>query len=64
MITKQTLIADLLQQENADELAVILQNSGMHCLHCAMAHGESIEEAAVVHGLDVDELLAQLNSVK
>lgn len=64
MITKDTLIADLLKQDNAEELAIILQNSGMHCLHCAMAHGESIEEAAVVHGLNVDELLSQLNSVK
>ena len=34
---------------------------GMHCLGCAMAHGESIGEAVSVHGKDLDELLEKLN---
>ena len=58
-ITKDTLIADCLQiNPNAVE---ILQAAGMHCFDCAMAHGETIEEAVAVHGEDLDKLLAKLN---
>lgn len=41
--------------------AEILQSVGMHCLGCACAHGETIEEAVFVHGNDLDELLKRLN---
>jgi hybrid cluster-associated redox disulfide protein len=34
----------------------------MHCLGCAIAHGETIAEAAMVQGIDVDELLNELNA--
>ena len=58
-ITKDTLIAECLQlNPNAAE---ILLGAGMHCFGCAMAHGESIEEAVAVHGEDLDKLLAKLN---
>ncbi len=63
MITKDMLIIDILQQEKAPELAQILQESGMHCLGCLMAHGESLEQAAAVHGIDADELIKKLNEV-
>lgn len=62
MITKDMLIIDILQAGNSDKLAEILQDSGMHCLHCMLAHGETLEEAAAVHGVDVDELTAKLNA--
>lgn len=58
-ITKDTLIADCLKY-NPDS-AEILMSVGMHCLGCAMAHGETIEEAVFVHGTDLDALLAKLN---
>ena len=35
--------------------------SGMHCIGCASAEGESLEEAAMVHGLNADELVANVN---
>ena len=58
-ITADTLIADCLQiNPNAVE---ILQGAGMHCLGCAMAHGETIAEAVAVHGEDLDKLLAKPN---
>ena len=58
-ITKDTLIADCLKiNPNAVE---ILQSAGKHCFGCAMAHGETIEEAVAVHGEDLDKLLAKLN---
>ena len=58
-ITKDTLIADCLKiNPNSGE---ILMSVGMHCLGCAMAHGETIEQAVYVHGNDLDKLLEKLN---
>ena len=58
-ITADTLIVDCLQlNPNAVE---ILQEAGMHCFGCAMAHGETIAEAVMVHGEDLEKLLAKLN---
>ncbi len=59
-ITKETLIGELLNI-NADAAAPILLGIGMHCLGCPASQGESIEEAAMVHGIDADELVAKLN---
>lgn len=64
MISKDMLIIDILNQGDPDKLAEVLMNSGMHCLHCALAHGETLEEAAAVHGIDVDELVNALNAVQ
>ncbi len=58
-ITGQTLIAEAINlNPNAGE---ILLARGMHCLGCAIAHGETLEEAAVVHNIDLQELLTALN---
>lgn len=58
-ITADTLIMEAVQlNPNAPE---ILMSYGMHCIGCAMAHGESVGEAAVVHGADVDKMLEDLN---
>ncbi len=63
MITKDMLIIDVLAQGDPDKLANVLQESGMHCLHCMLAHGETLEEAANVHGIDADQLIEKLNAV-
>ena len=63
MVTKDMLIIDVLAQGDPDKLAEVLQESGMHCLHCMLAHGETLAEAAAVHGINVDELVAKLNAV-
>ena len=63
MITKDMLSIDALKEGDADKIAAVLQESGMHCLHCMLAHGETIEEAAAVHGIDVEELVKKLNAV-
>ena len=60
-ITKDMLLVDVLEQGNPDELTDILLSFGMHCIGCALAHGETVEEAALVHGIDVNELLDALN---
>ena len=58
-ITENTLIMEAVEiNENAAE---ILLGYGMHCLGCAIAHGETIGEAAQVHGIDVNDLLRDLN---
>lgn len=58
-ITADTLITECIQiNPNAAE---ILLSTGMHCIGCAMAHGETIAEAVAVHGEDLDKLLAKLN---
>ena len=43
------------------DVASILMEAGMHCLGCPSAQGESLEEAAMVHGLDCDELLQDIH---
>lgn len=59
MIEKTTTIGELLK--NAPEKANILLEAGMHCLGCPASQAETIEEACAVHGIDVEELLAELN---
>lgn len=61
-ITANTTIFDALQiNPNAGE---ILMAHGMHCLGCALAHGETVGEAADVHGADLEKMLIELNDVK
>ena len=59
-IEKTTKIGELL--EVAPEKADILLESGMHCLGCPASQAETLEEACMVHGIDVEELLAKLNA--
>ena len=61
MITKDMLIAGALKQGNVDGIANVLFSVGMHCLGCALAHNETVEDAANAHGVDVDELVEKLN---
>ena len=42
-------------------IAAILMRAGMHCIGCPSAQGESLAEAAMVHGMDVDMLEQQIN---
>ena len=60
-ITKDMLIADAIRIGNSEAVAETLLGIGMHCFGCAMARGETIEEAAQVHGVDVDDLVDRLN---
>lgn len=60
MFNKNTKIGDLLQE--APEKADILLSAGMHCLGCPASQAETLEEACEVHGIDVDELVKELNA--
>lgn len=46
---------------NQEAIAETLFGFGMHCLGCAFASGETVEQAAMVHGVDVDEMVEALN---
>ena len=60
IITEDTIITEALEiNPNTPE---ILMKYGMHCLGCAIAHGETIGEAAGVHGADLEKMLAELNA--
>jgi len=60
-ITKKMTIAEALKAK--PEIAPVLMSKGMHCLGCIIAQGETLEQAAEVHGLDADQLLQELNEV-
>lgn len=45
------------------DIAPVLMEMGMHCLGCPSAQGESLEEAAMVHGMDVAVLMEKINAV-
>jgi len=47
--------------EKYPEAAEILMNKGMHCIGCGMAMFETLEQGAMVHGLDADELVNEIN---
>ena len=58
-VSKDMLIGQLLQIDA--NIAPILMRAGMHCLGCPSSQMESLEEAAMVHGLDCDELLQDIH---
>lgn len=60
-ITGDTLLLDAVQAGNSDEIMKVLNEAGMHCFHCAFVRGETVADAALTHGLDVDELVEKLN---
>ncbi|EOS35887.1 DUF1858 domain-containing protein [Lachnospiraceae bacterium] len=59
-ISKDTTIGELLNV--FPEAAPILMEIGMHCLGCPSAQGESLAEAAMVHGIDADLLVEKINA--
>ena len=59
MITKNIIMGQLIKQE--PKAYEILTGFGMHCLGCPSSQMETIEEAALVHGIDADELVNKIN---
>ena len=49
-VTGDTMIGELLQID--ENIAPILLNIGMHCLGCPSSQMETIEQAAMVHGIE------------
>ena len=61
IFTKDSTIGDVVEYN--EDLADILMGFGMHCFGCPMSQMETLEEAAAVHGIDIDELMAKINSI-
>ena len=57
-INSETQIGELLSE--FPEAAGILQSMGMHCPGCPSAQRETLEEACLVHDMDVDSLIEDL----
>ena len=58
-VTKSMLIGEIIRINEG--VIPILLNSGMHCVGCPSAQGESLEEAAMVHGLEASKLVDTVN---
>jgi len=61
-ITKNMTIGEVLEINK--EAKTILSGFGMHCFSCPMSQMETIEEAAMVHGIDMELMLEKLNEKK
>ena len=60
-ITKDMTIGEIISK-NQNVIPVLLE-AGMHCLGCPASQGESLEEAAMVHGLDINDLMAKIQAL-
>lgn len=60
-IKKEMTIGEILR--TAPNVAPLLMEAGMHCLGCPSAQGESLEEAAMVHGIDIDALMKAIQEL-
>ena len=60
-ISKDMLIGQLVQMDEL--IPQMLMAAGMHCLGCPSAQGESLEEAAMVHGIDIDVLMKAIEAL-
>ena len=59
-ITKEMTMGELLSIDRG--VAIVLMEAGMHCIGCPSSIGESLEEAAMVHGIDSDMLVEEIQS--
>ena len=60
-VNKDTTIGEAIQIDAG--IIPILMSAGMHCVGCPSSAGETIEEAAMVHGIDADLLIAKINAL-
>lgn len=59
-VNKSMTIGEILKMN--PNMAGVLVSGGMFCVGCPSSQGESLEEAAYVHGIDPDVLEARLNA--
>ncbi len=58
-ITKEMVIGDIIRVDQG--IIPILLESGMHCVGCPSSQAETLEEACMVHGMDVNVLTSNIN---
>ena len=59
-ITKDTTIGEAINIDAG--IVPILMGAGMHCVGCPSSIGDTIEEACMVHGMDCDDLMEEINT--
>ena len=59
IINKDMKIGEIIRYDM--DIVPILMGAGMHCVGCPSAQGETLEQACLVHGNDINELIRQLN---
>ena len=59
-ITKDMTIGEILRTDEG--LVPILLETGMHCLGCPASQAETLAEACMVHGTDVDAIVSKMNA--
>lgn len=59
-VSKDMVIGQIIRIDEG--LIPILMKSGMHCVGCPSAQAETLEEAAMVHGMDSDALIDEMNA--
>ena len=60
-ITKDMTIGEIIRIDQG--VIPILMEAGMHCIGCPSAQGETLEEAAMVHGMDIDALMKAIEEL-
>jgi len=58
-ITKKMTFSQVIEKH--PELIEDLFEIGMHCVGCPMSNQETLEQGALAHGMDPDELVKRLN---
>ena len=59
-VTGKSLVGEIIN--TYPESIYVLLEYGMHCLGCPASQGESLEDACMVHGIDVDKVVDAVNS--
>lgn len=59
-VTKDMTIGEIIRIDQG--IIPILLESGMHCIGCPSAQGETLEEASMVHGIEADTLVDSINA--
>lgn len=54
-VSKDMTIGEIVSAQ--PDVIPVLMSAGMHCLGCPASQGETLEEAAMVHGIDINELM-------
>lgn len=61
-ITKDMTIGEALMVNQ--KIVPVLFEIGMHCIGCPSAQAETLEEAAMVHGIAIEDLMAKIAAVE
>ncbi len=59
-ITKEMTIEEIVQR--FPETIPVFSRYGVGCLGCSAAQYDNLEQGAIVHGLDTDQLVKELNA--